>query len=147
MKAESYFYEAAIRGNTKIQTYLGDRLIFKHKGRETEGKHLLECALQQEHWDTADRLSAYYHHKENNNRKSLEYVLLGINNGNKASITSLALEYVTGDGIVKESKEKADCLRGLRKELKADPDNKFPDVEERCSISYVDLLSNRKYNR
>ncbi len=95
-KAESYFYEAAIRGHAGIQTYLGDRLIFKHNGREAEGMHLLECALQQEYWEAANKLSAYYHHIEDDNRKSLEYVLLGIKNGNEASITSLVLDFGGG---------------------------------------------------
>ncbi len=142
-KAESYFYEASIRGNARIQTYLGNRLIFKHKGRVAEGKHLLECALQQEYWDAAQKLSAYYHHVKNDNRKSLEYLFLGIKNGNKASITRLAGEYATGDGVVRENIEKADCLRQLRKALKSDANIKFPDVEERCGISYADLLPNR----
>ncbi len=143
-KAESYFYQAAIRGHASIQTYLGDRLIFKHKGREEEGKHLLEGALQQEYWEAALKLSTYYNLIKDDNRKSLEYVLLGIKSGNEASITRLGLYYGGGDMIVKKSKEKADCLRGLRKELKTDPDKKFPDVESRCGISYADLLPDRK---
>ncbi len=46
--------------------------------------------------------------------------------------------------IVKKSKEKANYLRALRKELDDDPNKKFPDVEARYGISYVDLLPNRK---
>ncbi len=143
-KAESYFYEAAIRGHASIQTYLGDRLIFKYKGREEEGRHLLECALQQEYWDAAQKLSSYYLHKKQDNRKALEYLLLGIKNGNQASITRLSLLYGGGEMLVKDRPESANCLRGFRKELKADPDKKFPDVESRCGISYADLLPDRQ---
>ncbi len=143
-KAESYFYEAAIRGHASIQTYLGDRLIFKHDGREEEGKHLLECALQQEYWEAANKLSAYYRHIKDDNRKSLTYVLLGIKNGNKDSITNLAMGYSSGERMVKKSKEKSLCLDVLWDELEADPDKKFPDVESRCGISYADLLPDRK---
>lgn len=143
-KAEQYFYEASIRGYSDIQTYLGDRLIFKHDNREDEGKHLLECALQQENWKAASVLSSYYHHVKDDNRKSLEYALLGIKNGNEDSITSLILDYSGGDMIVKRNKEKVDCLRDLRKELETDPNKKFPDVESHCGISFDDLLPDRK---
>ncbi len=69
---------------------------------------------------------------------------MGIRNGNRASITSLAGDYAVGEMLVRESREKADCLRKLRKELKTDTNKKFPDVEERCGISFADLLPNRK---
>ena len=143
-KAESYIYEASIRGNSRAQTILGERLIFKHDNREDEGKHLLECALQQESWKAANVLSSYYHHIKDDNRKSLEYVLLGIKNGDEDSITSLILDYSGGDMIVKRNKEKVDCLRDLRKELKTEPNKKLPDVESRCGISFDDLLPDRK---
>ena len=143
-KAESYFYQAAIRGHASIQTYLGDRLIFKYKGRGEEGKHLLECALQQEYWEAANRLSSYYRHIKDDNRKSLEYVLLGIKHGNEASITNLAMAYNSGERMVQKNKEKSLCLDVLWDELEANPDKKFPDVESRCGISYADLLPDRK---
>ncbi len=143
-KAESYLYEASIRGNARVQTYLGDRLIFKHNGREAEGRHLLECALQQEYWEAANKLSAYFHHIEDDNRSSLKYVLLGIKNGNDDSIQSLSLYFRGGNVIVQQDKAKADCLLALSDELDADPNKKLPNVEERCGITYADLLPNRK---
>lgn len=144
-KAEQYLYEAAIRGNARIQTYLGDRLIFKHKNRDAEGKHLLECALQQEHWDAADKLSSYYIHRGNDKRKALDYLLLGIKNGNENSIVGLGLFYGGGGLLIKEKHSKTvDCLDALLVEIGADPEKKFPDVETRCGTSYDDLAPNRE---
>lgn len=140
--ALNYFRKAADMGNRYGQAATGENIIrafqlqpepARSRGK-TIGRQALECALSQDLADAGYSLGMDYLIVEKDIPTALEYFQKAASIGNKESLYALYFIFGRGKhGILKDPK-RASCYDELLEQLQADPNKRFPDINQICPL-------------
>lgn len=140
--ALNYFRKAADMGNRYGQAATGENIIrafqlqpepARSRGK-TIGRQALECALSQDLADAGYSLGMDYLIAEKDIPTALEYFQKAASLGHKQSLYTLYFVFDRGEhGIPKDPKH-ASCYDELLEQRRADPNRRFPDIDQLCPL-------------
>ena len=140
--ALSYFRKAADMGNKYGQAATGENIIrafqqqpepIRSRGKAI-GRQALECALSQDLADAGHALGVDYLIVEKDIPTALEYFQKAASLGHKQSLYTLYFVFDRGEhGIPKDPKH-ASCYYELLEQRRADPNKRFPDIDQICPL-------------
>ncbi|WP_167321152.1 tetratricopeptide repeat protein [Acinetobacter guillouiae] len=134
--------KAADMGNRYGQAATGENIIrafqlqpepARSRGK-TIGRQALECALSQDLANAGHALGVDYLIVEKDIPTALEYFQKAASLGSKDSLFRLYFSLDRGEhGIPKDPKH-ASCYDELLEQLRADPNKRFPDIDQVCPL-------------
>jgi len=140
--ALSYFRRSADLGNRYGQQAAGEAMLdaFVKQPEPDRSRgyaiavQMLECALSQDFAGAGNTLGWHYRDFDVDTEKSLQYFQKAAALGHSDSLFHLYLIFRNGeDGLAKDS-NRAACYYELRRQLRADPDKRFPDIDRLCPL-------------
>ena len=140
--ALSYFRKAADMGNKYGQAATGENIIrafqlqpepARSRGKAI-GRQALECALSQDLADAASSLGMDYLIAEKDIPTALEYFQKAASLGSKDSLFRLYFSLDRGEHGIPKDPKRASCYYELLEQLRADPNKRFPDIDQICPL-------------
>ncbi|HBO0862891.1 TPA: sel1 repeat family protein, partial [Pseudomonas aeruginosa] len=138
--AMSFFRRSADLGNRYGQAAVGEEIIraFQRQPEPTKsrgksiGRKALDCAISQGLPDAAHFLGVDYLIVEKDTSTALEYLQKAAALGSEKSLWRLYEIFDDGQHGVAKDPKRAFCYYELRKQLRADPNRRFPDIDRLC---------------
>ncbi len=140
--ALSYFRKSADMGSRYGQAAVGENLIrafqqqpepIRSRGKSI-GRKALDCAVSQGLPDAAHFLAVDYLIVEKDTSIALEYLQKAAALGSEKSLWRLYEMFDEGRYGVAKDPKRASCYYELRRQLRADPDKRFPDIDRLCPL-------------
>lgn len=140
--ALSYFRKAADMGNKYGQAATGENIIrafqqqpepMRSRGK-TIGRQALECALSQDLADAGHSLGVDYLIVEKDIPTALEYFQKAASLGSKDSLFKLYFVFGRGEHGIPKDPKRASCYYELLEQRRADPNKRFPDIDQICPL-------------
>ncbi|HFT8168296.1 TPA: tetratricopeptide repeat protein [Pseudomonas aeruginosa] len=140
--ALSYFRKSADMGNRYGQAAVGEDLIRafqrqpepnRSRGKSI-GRKALDCAVSQGLSDAAHFLAVDYLIVENDTSAALVYLHKAAALGSEDSLWRLYDIFDEGKYGISKDPQRASCYYELRKELRADPSKRFPNIDRLCPL-------------
>ncbi|WP_273863276.1 tetratricopeptide repeat protein, partial [Pseudomonas sp. B3G-3] len=140
--AMSFFRRSADLGNRYGQHAAGEAIrdAFIRQGEPEKSRgfsiavQMLECALGQDLAAAGHTLGLHFLIVENDTFRALEYFQRSASLGSNKSLFTLYRTFENGEYGVLKDPQRAACYYNLRKQLQADPEKRFPDIDRLCPL-------------
>ena len=138
----SYFRKSADMGNKYGQVATGENIIqafqlqpepARSRGKSI-GRQALECALSQDLADAGHSLGMDYLIAEKDIPTALEYFQKAASLGHKQSLYTLYFVFEREEHGIPKDPKSASCYYELLEQRRADPNKRFPDIDQLCPL-------------